>query len=48
MPVTVEVSAEVVDRLYAEAARRGVSIDAVIAELADQLSADAAPAKSTG
>ncbi len=48
MPVTVELSAEVLDRLYAEAARRGVSIDAVIAELTAHLPADAAPANSSG
>jgi hypothetical protein len=38
--VTVELSAEVLARLRAEAARRGVSIDDVITELAEQLPTD--------
>lgn len=37
MSVTVEIPAEALARLEAEAARRGVSIDDVIAELADTL-----------
>lgn len=37
MSVTVEIPAEALARLEAEAARRGVSIDVVIAELADTL-----------
>lgn len=48
VPVTVELSADLLARLHAEAARRGVSIDAVIAELAGQLPADATPANSSG
>lgn len=35
--VTVDLPSEVVARLRAEAARRGVTIEVVIAELADQL-----------
>lgn len=41
MPVTVELPADVLARIEAEAARRGVTIDAVIAELAGQLPANA-------
>ncbi|MFP5346047.1 MAG: CopG family transcriptional regulator [Actinomycetes bacterium] len=37
MSVTVDLPAEVLERLRAEAARRGLSIDEVIAELAEQL-----------
>ena len=37
MSVTVDLPAEVLARLEAEAARRGVSLDVVIAELADLL-----------
>jgi hypothetical protein len=37
MSVTVELSEETLGRLRAEAVRRGVSIDDVIAELVDQL-----------
>lgn len=41
--MTVDLPAPVLDRLRAEAARRGVRIDEVIAELADHLPADAKP-----
>lgn len=37
MPVTVELRAEALRRLEAESARRGVTIDDVIAELANHL-----------
>lgn len=37
MPVTVELSDEALARLEAEAARRGVSVDVVINELAGRL-----------
>lgn len=37
MPLTFDLSAETLDRLRAEAVRRGVSVDDVIAELASQL-----------
>lgn len=40
MPVTVELEAELLARIEAEAARRGVKIDTVIAEFAAQLPAD--------
>ena len=40
MPVTVELEAELLARLEAEAARRGVKIDTVIAEFAAQLPAE--------
>ena len=40
MSVNVDLPAESLRRLEAEAARRGLSIDQVIAELADQLPAD--------
>jgi len=40
MSVTVDLPAEALHRLEAEAARRGVSIDDVIAELATQLPAE--------
>ncbi len=40
MPVTVELSDEALARLEAEAARRGVSVDAVINELAARLPND--------
>ncbi|MBI2705049.1 MAG: hypothetical protein HYX32_07135 [Actinobacteria bacterium] len=40
MSVTVDLPAEALRRLEAEAARRGVSIDAVITELADTLPAE--------
>ena len=40
MSVTVELEAELLARLEAEAARRGVKIDTVIAEFAAQLPAD--------
>lgn len=46
MSVTVDLPAEALRRLESEAARRGVGIDAVIAELAETLPAedtDAAP-----
>jgi ribosomal protein S12 methylthiotransferase accessory factor YcaO len=39
MSVTLELSAEVLARLQGEAARRGVPVDQVIAELAAQLPA---------
>jgi hypothetical protein len=41
MPVTVELPAEALRRLEAEATRRGVSIDEVIAELAARLPGEA-------
>jgi len=37
MSVTIELPDDALGRLHAEAARRGLSIDAVIAELAGQL-----------
>lgn len=40
MPVTIELSDAVLARLEAEAARRGVGIDVVIAELVDVLPAE--------
>lgn len=40
MPVTVELSPATLRRLEAEAARRGVGIDVVIAELAEALPDD--------
>ena len=40
MPLTVELPQRVLRRLEAEAARRGVSIDVVIAELAEALPLD--------
>lgn len=44
--MTVELPADVLARLRAEAARRGVSIDELIAELADRLPAgDPPPAR---
>lgn len=45
MPVTVELSDEALARLEAEAARRGVSVDAVINELAARLPNDGARAR---
>jgi hypothetical protein len=46
MSVTVELPEDVLAKLTAESARRGVSIDVVIAELAAQLPTDtSAPAK---
>ena len=41
MSVTVELPADVLARLESEAARRGVTIDVIIAELAAQLPANA-------
>jgi hypothetical protein len=46
MTVTIDLPDESLARLYAEAARRGVSIDVVIAELADQLPADTTGSQS--
>jgi hypothetical protein len=40
MTVTIDLPADALARLTAEANRRGVSIEAVIADLADQLPAD--------
>ena len=40
MPLTVELPADLLARVGAAAARRGVTIDTVIAELAAQLPAD--------
>jgi hypothetical protein len=45
MSVTVELPEHALAKLTAEAARRGVSIDVVIAELAAQLPAVTAPAR---
>jgi hypothetical protein len=45
MSVTVELPDDVLAKLTAEAARRGVSIDVVIAELAARLPAPSAPAR---
>ena len=45
MSVTVELPDDTLARLQAEAARRGVSIDVVIAELATQLPAEPQAAK---
>jgi hypothetical protein len=44
MTVTVDLPEDVLARLQAEAERRGVSIDRVIAELAEALPAEATPA----
>lgn len=44
MSVTVDLPDAVLARLRAEAARRGLSLDELIAELADQLPAAATPA----
>ena len=41
MPLTVELPADLLARVGAEAARRGVTLDAIIAELAAQLPANA-------
>ena len=48
MVVTVELPPETLRRLEAEAVRRGVGIDVVIAELADTLPAPSEPKPSTG
>ncbi|MBP6728367.1 MAG: hypothetical protein V9E99_15025 [Microthrixaceae bacterium] len=40
MTVTLDLPAEAQARLQAEAARRGITLDQLIAELADQLPAD--------
>lgn len=48
MAVTVELPPATLRRLEAEAARRGVGIDVVIAELADTLPAPSEPGPSTG
>jgi hypothetical protein len=40
MPVTLDLSDEVLARLQREADRRGVSLDAVVAELASALPAE--------
>jgi len=45
MTVTVDLPEDVLARLRAEAARRGVSIDLVIAELVSALPTDVAPVK---
>lgn len=45
MSVNVDLPAEALRRLEAEAARRGVSIDVVIAELADTLPAEPEPGR---
>ncbi len=47
MTVTVDLPEDALARLRAEAKRRGVSIDLVIAELAEALPAEASPAKRT-
>jgi len=47
MTVTVDLPDEALARLHAEASRRGVSIDLVIAELAAALPADLAPARQS-
>ncbi len=41
--VTLDLSPAVMQRLEAEAARRGVSVEDVIAELTDRLAADGTP-----
>jgi ABC-type branched-subunit amino acid transport system ATPase component len=43
MTVSIDLPDDALARLRAEAIRRGVSIDTVIAELADQLPADTGP-----
>ncbi|MBI2705678.1 MAG: hypothetical protein HYX32_10375 [Actinobacteria bacterium] len=48
MAVTVELPPATLRRLETEAARRGVGIDVVIAELAEALPAPAEPERSTG
>ena len=45
MTVTVDLPEDALARLRAEAKRRGVSIDVVIAELAEALPAETSPAK---
>jgi hypothetical protein len=47
MTVTVDLPEHVLARLQAEAKRRGVSIDQVIAELTEALPAETAPARRT-
>ncbi len=47
MTVTVDLPEDALARLQAEAARRGVSIDSVIAELTTALPAEPPPAKHT-
>jgi hypothetical protein len=47
MTVTVELPEDVLARLRAEAERRGVSIDLVIAELSRSLPTETPPAKRT-
>lgn len=48
MPVTLELPPATLRRLEAEAARRGVGIDAAIAELAEALPAEDASEVATG
>jgi len=47
MTVTVDLPEDALARLQAEAKRRGVSIDLVIAELAETLPVETSPAKRT-
>jgi hypothetical protein len=47
MTVTVDLPEDALARLQAEAKRRGVSIDSVIAGLAEGLPAETSPAKRT-
>lgn len=48
MSVTIDLPAEALARLEAEASRRGVGIDIVIAELAETLPAPSAPGANGG
>lgn len=47
MSVTVDLPTEVITRLRAEAARRGVTIEEVIADLADRLPTDTTSTQGT-
>ncbi len=47
MTVTLELSDEALARLNAEAARRGVTLDELVAELAERLPAESEPRSKT-
>jgi hypothetical protein len=46
MTVTIDLPEDALERLQAEAKRRGVTIDVVVAELTQALPADASPART--
>lgn len=48
MPVTLDLSENALTRLEAEAARRGVSIEVIIDELASRLPVDSRPNRTLG